>query len=292
MSRDLRQEMFNLRLQQASAQLEKPARLRTSAQGHRARRNPHLATAQQSGITDFVWLKQPTNVKTERGNRKERVGEVISNKMTKTIVVRVERRFPHPQLQEGRHRLQEILRARRKERGQGRRPRAHSRKPARCPRPKRWRLVEVVERSSGSCAGGGLDLRDLCCKFVPFWMWPTTPAPRSRCGHRRARPQPALCRHRRRHQGAHQGSRAGRHGEKGRSAWTRWSCARGRSSAATTARICALTAMPFVIIDKEHEPARHAHFRAGGARIARQEVHEDRLARAGSDLKIMMKISC
>ena len=30
-----------------------------------------------------------------RGNRKERVGEVISNKMAKTIVVRVERRFPH-----------------------------------------------------------------------------------------------------------------------------------------------------------------------------------------------------
>jgi large subunit ribosomal protein L29 len=29
LSRDLRQEMFNLRLQQASAQLEKPARLRT-----------------------------------------------------------------------------------------------------------------------------------------------------------------------------------------------------------------------------------------------------------------------
>ncbi|HPY29372.1 MAG TPA: 50S ribosomal protein L29 [Verrucomicrobiota bacterium] len=28
-SHDLRQEMFNLRLQQASAQLEKPARLRT-----------------------------------------------------------------------------------------------------------------------------------------------------------------------------------------------------------------------------------------------------------------------
>jgi large subunit ribosomal protein L29 len=28
LSRDLRQEMFNLRLQQASAQLEKPARLR------------------------------------------------------------------------------------------------------------------------------------------------------------------------------------------------------------------------------------------------------------------------
>ena len=28
---------------------------------------------------------------------KERIGEVISAKMDKTIVVRVERRFPHPQ---------------------------------------------------------------------------------------------------------------------------------------------------------------------------------------------------
>ena len=33
----------------------------------------------------------------KRGTRKERVGDVISNKMAKTIVVRVERRFPHPQ---------------------------------------------------------------------------------------------------------------------------------------------------------------------------------------------------
>ena len=40
----------------------------------------------------------------DRGNRKERVGEVISNKMTKTIVVRVERRFAHP-----RHGLQVLL---------------------------------------------------------------------------------------------------------------------------------------------------------------------------------------
>ena len=31
-----------------------------------------------------------------RGQRKERSGEVIANKMAKTIVVRVERRFQHP----------------------------------------------------------------------------------------------------------------------------------------------------------------------------------------------------
>ena len=30
-----------------------------------------------------------------RGSRKERVGEVVGNRMSKTIVVRVERRFPH-----------------------------------------------------------------------------------------------------------------------------------------------------------------------------------------------------
>ena len=31
-----------------------------------------------------------------RGHRKQRVGEVVSDKMTRTIVVRVERRFRHP----------------------------------------------------------------------------------------------------------------------------------------------------------------------------------------------------
>jgi small subunit ribosomal protein S17 len=33
---------------------------------------------------------------TPRGHRKERTGEVVSNKMAKTIVVSVERRFAHP----------------------------------------------------------------------------------------------------------------------------------------------------------------------------------------------------
>src|SRR3954447_8595080 len=39
----------------------------------------------------------PTATETEkRGTRKERLGRVVSNKMDKTIVVSVERRFPHP----------------------------------------------------------------------------------------------------------------------------------------------------------------------------------------------------
>ena len=42
-------------------------------------------------------MAEATNPVVATGKRKQRVGEVVSNKMTKTIVVRVERRFPHPQ---------------------------------------------------------------------------------------------------------------------------------------------------------------------------------------------------
>ena len=42
-------------------------------------------------------MVEATNNVTAAGKRKQRVGEVVSNKMTKTIVVRVQRRFPHPQ---------------------------------------------------------------------------------------------------------------------------------------------------------------------------------------------------
>jgi small subunit ribosomal protein S17 len=40
-------------------------------------------------------MAEATNTVKATGKRKQRVGEVVSNKMTKTIVVRVERRFPH-----------------------------------------------------------------------------------------------------------------------------------------------------------------------------------------------------
>lgn len=42
-------------------------------------------------------MAEATNNVAVAGKRKQRVGEVVSNKMTKTIVVRVQRRFPHPQ---------------------------------------------------------------------------------------------------------------------------------------------------------------------------------------------------
>jgi len=82
---------------------------------------------------------------TSRGHRKERMGEVISNKMTKTIVVRVERRLPHPK-------FRKVVTDYNKfyahdEKGEaklGDRVRIIETRPL--SKTKRWRLVEVIER--------------------------------------------------------------------------------------------------------------------------------------------------
>jgi small subunit ribosomal protein S17 len=89
-------------------------------------------------------IKQP---EVKRGNRKERVGEVVSNKMAKTIVVRVERRFPHAQ-------YKKIVTAYKKFYAHDEKAEAKIGDTVRIEetRPlsklKRWRLVEVVERNA------------------------------------------------------------------------------------------------------------------------------------------------
>ena len=89
-------------------------------------------------------VKQP---EAKRGSRKERVGEVVSNKMTKTIVVRVERRFPHAQ-------YKKIVTAYKKFYAHDEKAEAKIGDTVRIEetRPlsklKRWRLVEVVERNA------------------------------------------------------------------------------------------------------------------------------------------------
>jgi small subunit ribosomal protein S17 len=83
-----------------------------------------------------------------RGHRKERVGEVISTKMAKTIVVRVNRRFAHP-------RFKKVVTAYKKlyahdEKGEakvGDQVRIVEARPF--SKLKRWRLVSVVEHASG-----------------------------------------------------------------------------------------------------------------------------------------------
>jgi len=83
-----------------------------------------------------------------RAKRKERLGEVISNKMAKTIIVRVERRFPHP-------RYKKVVTGYKKfyahdensEAKVGDRVRIQETRPL--SKMKRWRLLEVVERGAG-----------------------------------------------------------------------------------------------------------------------------------------------
>jgi small subunit ribosomal protein S17 len=82
----------------------------------------------------------------ERGNRKERVGEVISNKMAKTIVVRVERRFPHPEFKKVVTAFTKFYAHDEKNEAKvGDRVRISETRPL--SKLKRWRLVEVVERN-------------------------------------------------------------------------------------------------------------------------------------------------
>jgi small subunit ribosomal protein S17 len=89
----------------------------------------------------------PVPAAAERGSRKERVGEVIGNKMAKTIVVRVERRFPHPK-------FKKVITGYRKfyahdeksEAKVGDRVRIEETRPI--SKTKRWRLVEIVERGA------------------------------------------------------------------------------------------------------------------------------------------------
>jgi len=90
-------------------------------------------------------MAEATKINEARGHRKQRVGEVVSNKMTKTIVVRVERRFPHP-------RFKKIVTSYNKfyahdekaEAKVGDTVRIEETRPL--SKLKRWRLVEVVER--------------------------------------------------------------------------------------------------------------------------------------------------
>ncbi len=82
-----------------------------------------------------------------RPNRKERVGEVISNSMTKTIVVRVERRFPHPKYKKVVTGYKKFYAHDEKNEAKvGDRVRIEETRPL--SKTKRWRLVEVVDRSA------------------------------------------------------------------------------------------------------------------------------------------------
>ena len=82
-----------------------------------------------------------------RSHRKERLGEVISNKMAKTIVVRVERRFRHAKFKKVVTRYRKFYAH--DEKGEakiGDRVRIEETRPL--SKTKCWRLVEVLDRKA------------------------------------------------------------------------------------------------------------------------------------------------
>ena len=100
--------------------------------------------------TCLAMAEETKNLEAEaaRGHRKQRVGEVISNKMAKTIVVRVERRFPHAKLRKVMTAYKKLYAHDEKSEAKvGDRVRIEETRPL--SKIKRWRLMEVVERSRG-----------------------------------------------------------------------------------------------------------------------------------------------
>jgi small subunit ribosomal protein S17 len=86
-----------------------------------------------------------------RGKRKERLGEVISNKMAKTIIVRVERRFAHPRYKKVITGYKKLYAHDEKNEAKiGDRVRIEETRPL--SKTKRWRLIQVVEKSTGVAA--------------------------------------------------------------------------------------------------------------------------------------------
>jgi len=86
-------------------------------------------------------------IKAVRPERKERVGEVVSDKMTKTIIVKVERKFRHPQFKKVVTQYRKFYAHDEKEEAKsGDRVRIQETRPM--SKTKCWRLVEVVERGN------------------------------------------------------------------------------------------------------------------------------------------------
>ena len=87
-----------------------------------------------------------TETSLQRGHRKERVGNVVSDKMNKTIIVRVERRFRHPEFKKVVTAYSKFYAHDEKNEAKvGDRVRIQETRPL--SKTKSWRLVEIVERT-------------------------------------------------------------------------------------------------------------------------------------------------
>jgi small subunit ribosomal protein S17 len=89
---------------------------------------------------------QATTSANARGTRKERVGVVVSDKMQKTVVVALERRYPHPLYGKMVTRTKRVkVHDEENTAKVGDKVRITETRPM--SKDKRWRVVEIVERA-------------------------------------------------------------------------------------------------------------------------------------------------
>ena len=136
-----KRELFNLRFQQATNQLDNPMRIvevkKTIARVNTLLREEELKVTKQS--KEVMQL-------TERNYRKTRIGKVVSDKMDKTIVVAIEDSVKHPLYNKVIKRTYKLkAHDENNECNIGDRVKVMETRPL--SRDKRWRLVEIVEKA-------------------------------------------------------------------------------------------------------------------------------------------------
>jgi small subunit ribosomal protein S17 len=91
-------------------------------------------------------IETSTELKARRGQRKIRIGKVVSNKMTKSIVVAVERKVAHPIYKKYYKQTTKLMaHDEKREAAMGDVVKIMETRPLSS--RKRWRLVEIVEKA-------------------------------------------------------------------------------------------------------------------------------------------------
>jgi small subunit ribosomal protein S17 len=97
-------------------------------------------------VTDAIGLTGGEKKETGRGNRAERVGTVTSDKMTKTVVVRVDRLIKHPKYRRYVRRKKQFMAHDETGATIGDKVRIVETRPLSA--RKRWRVVEIVQKAA------------------------------------------------------------------------------------------------------------------------------------------------
>ena len=151
--REAKEELFNLRFQAATGQLESHGRLRTVkkdiARIYTVVRERELGIRTAPGSsTDEARMSEhaPRPPRLERNARKTREGLVVSDKMDKTVVVSVEDRVKHPMYGKIMRRTSKLkAHDEQNECGIGDRVLIMETRPLSA--TKRWRVVQILEKA-------------------------------------------------------------------------------------------------------------------------------------------------